>query len=562
MSRSVTQASACAFSRNPALLRATLTLICCLRAWAAPPPVILISIDTLRADHLSAYGYTRLKTPNIDSIAQDGTSFGNIGAQVPLTLPSHTSLFTSTYPFENQIEENAERVPGGVVTLASVLKSHGYQTAAFIGSVFLEREMRLDQGFDFYDSPFRFEAFSPMSGSMFFGGATQNPYGVRDRRDGALVIGAATRWLNAHTGQPAFVFIHLFDLHKPYHLAGYDAEIAYVDHLIGVLRQSLGRNGMWDRSVVALFSDHGEGLGDHGESSHGYFVYQSTVWVPLLVHWPAGSAKYPARINSPGGLIDVAPTLLDFLHIPSPPSFEGKSMLAAAAGPRFVYSETLHEHDAFGWAPLRSLRIGSLKYIDAPKPELYDLSTDPQEKTDLMRRDTARAAELQATLKKLLVRYAPKRPASPGEVSPATRALLGSLGYLAGGPKSSLRSTGPDPKDKLPEFQLYEQSQMALYHRNLDEAVKLLNQILSADPNNLLARRDLGSVYLDQKQYRAAQECLAKVVASAADDYVAQYELGLAEKNLGLTKDARQHFEAACKIAPAATQCKAQLEPR
>ena len=156
-----------------------------------PPSVILISIDTLRADHLSAYGYGRVRTANIDLFAQQGTLFTNIESQVPLTLPSHTCLFTSTYPFESQIEENAERVPAGVVTLASVLRSHGYKTAAFIGSVFLESEMGLDQGFDFYDSPFHFEAFSPISGTMFFGGAGRNPYGVRDRRDGALVLGAA-----------------------------------------------------------------------------------------------------------------------------------------------------------------------------------------------------------------------------------------------------------------------------------------------------------------------------------------------------------------------------------
>jgi arylsulfatase A-like enzyme len=537
-------------------------LVCCVllvvaSAFCAPPPVILISIDTLRADHLSAYGYGKIKTPNIDSFAQDGTLFGNIEAQIPLTLPSHTSLFTSTYPFENQIEENAEHVPSGMATLASVLKSRGYQTAAFIGSVFLERQMGLDAGFDFYDSPFQFEAFSPMSGSMFFGGAGQNPYGVRDRRDGALVVGAASRWLHAHTGQPAFVFIHLFDLHKPYKLADYDAEILYVDHLLGVLKTSFGPS--WNKSLVAVFSDHGEGLGDHGEASHGYFIYESTLRVPLLVHWPAGSPQYPAHIDQPGGLIDVAPTLLDVLHIPPPPSFEGKSMLPGADGPRFVYAETVHEHDAFGWAPLRSLRVGSLKYIDAPKPELYDLAGDPHETNNLVRRESAKVTDLQATLKKLLIRYAPKRPASPGELSPATRALLGSLGYLAGGPRTGVEK-GPDPKDKLPEFQLYERSQLALYNRHLDEAVALLSKLLAGDPNNLLARRDLGSVYLDQKQYRKAQECLAKVVASSANDYAAQYELGIADKELGLTSEALAHLEAACKIAPGAAQCKSQLD--
>lgn len=529
-------------------------------ASGAQPPVILISIDTLRADHLSAYGYRNIQTPNIDSFAQGGTLFSNIDAQVPLTLPSHTSLFTSSYPFENQIEENAERVPAGVVTLASVLKSQGYQTAAFIGSVFLERQMGLDQGFDFYDSPFQFEAFSPMSGSMFFGGAGQNPYGVRDRRDGALVIGAANRWLNAHPDQPDFVFIHLFDLHKPYHLADYDAEILYVDHLLGVLKQSLVNRGWWDKSLVAVFSDHGEGLGEHGEASHGYFIYESTIHVPLLVHWPSGSPKFPARIEQPAGLIDVAPTLLDFLHTPTPPSFEGKSMLPGGEGPRFVYCESVHAHDAFGWAPLRGLRVGPMKYIDAPKPELYNLADDPQEKINLVRRDPAKVAELQATLKKLLIRYAPKHPSAPGEISPSTRALLGSLGYLAAGPRTGVQSSGADPKDKLPEFQLYERAQLSLYYRRLDEAIALLSRLLASDPKNLLARRDLGSAYLDQKMYRKAQECFTEVLAASPNDYVAHFELGIADKKLGLLNEALSHLEAACKIAPGAAQCQVELD--
>jgi len=162
---------------------------------AQPTSVILISVDTLRADHLSSYGYTRVRTPNMDSFAERGTLFTQADCQVPLTLPSHTSLFTSTYPFENQVEENAEVVPQGAVTLASVLRSHGYRTAAFIGSVFLERQVGLDQGFDFYDSPFNFEALSPMSGSMFFGAAAHGPSVGKDRRDGALVLRAARQWL-------------------------------------------------------------------------------------------------------------------------------------------------------------------------------------------------------------------------------------------------------------------------------------------------------------------------------------------------------------------------------
>ncbi|MGA2742501.1 MAG: sulfatase-like hydrolase/transferase [Bryobacteraceae bacterium] len=528
---------------------------------AEPNSVILISIDTLRADHLSAYGYRRIQTPNIDSFAQQGTLFTNVEAQVPLTLPSHTSLFTSTYPFENQIEENAERVPLGRVTLASVLQSHGYKTAAFIGSVFLESEMGLDQGFDDYDSPFHFEAFSPISGSMFFGGAGRNQYAVRDRRDGALVLGAARRWLaaNSRGGQGVFVFAHLFDLHKPYIRGGYDAELTYADRLLGAFKQYLIASGWWQRSLVVLLSDHGESLGDHGEDSHGYFIYESTLRVPLLVHWPDGAASRPASDERPGALMDVAPTVLDFLHIAAPPTFEGRSLLEGS-GPRGIYSESLYAYDGFGWAPLRSLREGGYKYIDAPSPELYNLAADPHERINLSAKDPSRAREFKTELRKLLASHAPKQPASPAAISPRTRALLASLGYLSGGPHHAAGAAMPDPKDRLAEYRLYELAQALLYDRHLEEAATTLRQILVRDPKNTLARRDLGGTYVEQHLYSKARECFEQVVASAPDDYMAQFELGIADKHLGLTKEALEHLQAACKVAPEAEQCRRELD--
>jgi len=529
---------------------------------AEPVSVILISIDTLRADHLSAYGYRRIRTPNIDSFAQQGTLFSNIESQVPLTLPSHTSLFTSTYPFQSRIEENAERVPAGVLTLASVLRSHGYKTAAFIGSVFLESEMGLDQGFDLYDSPFHFEAFSPISGSMFFGGAGRNRYGVRDRRDGALVLGAARRWLAANAIQQAagvFVFAHLFDLHKPYIRAGYDGELEYTDRILGSFKQALIQSGWWQRSLVVLLSDHGESLGEHGEDSHGYFVYESTLRVPLIIHWPDGGPGRPARDDRPGGLIDAAPTVLDFLHIAAPSSFEGRSLLDVG-GPRGVYSESLYAHDGFGWAPLRSLRNGAYKYIDAPRPELYNLATDPREQMNLYGKDQARARALSGELRKLLASHAPKQPASPANISPATRALLSSLGYLSGRSRTAAGGAMPDPKDRLPEYRLYERAQALLYDRRLEDAAATFRQILARDPGNTLARRDLGGTYVEQKLYGKARECFERVVTAAPDDYMAQFELGIADKKLGLTHDALEHLQAACKLAPGAEQCRKEME--
>jgi len=532
------------------------------------PPVILISIDTLRADHVGAYGYRRIATPNIDSFAQGGTLFANIACQTPLTLPSHTSLFTSTYPFENGIQENAEPVPPSAVTLAAILRSRGYKTAAFIGSVFLERQMGLDRGFDTYDSPFNFEAFSPISGDMFFGGTGGTPYSVRDRRDGALVVHAALRWMSANRDQPVFVFIHLFDLHTPYSvpeatahrkgLSRYDAQLEYEDDLIGKLKGALVQSGCWDRSLAILLSDHGEGLGDHGESSHGYFIYQSTLHVPLIFHWPAGFTGQPARVQRPAGLIDVAPTVLDFLRVPEPASFEGTSLLGGAASA--VYSESLHTHDSFGWAPLRSMRLDGYKYIEAPRPELYDLENDPDERINIAGENPSKARTLHAELAKMLARYARHTGTQPAEATPQTEKFLASLGYLASGPRARTADAGADPKDRLPEYRLYEKAIATVADRHLGAAVALLRQVLAQDATNTLARRDLGACYLDLHQYSKARASFEQVVASAPDDYPSQFGLGLADKHLGLLDEARAHLEAACRMAPRALQCSRELD--
>jgi choline-sulfatase len=536
-------------------------------------PVILISIDTLRADHLSAYGYRRISTPHIDSFARGGTLFTKVACQTPLTLPSHTTLLTSTYPFENGIQENAQIVPSGAVTLAGILKSHRYKTGAFIGCAFLERQMGLDQGFDTYDSPFNFEAFSPISGEMFAGG-TAGQYQVHDRRDGALVLGAALRWLNANRGQSVFAFIHFFDLHAPYRvpqekaraqgIPHYDAELESVDDLIGRLKNALEQTGWWGKSLVVLVSDHGEGLGDHGEDSHGYFIYQSTLQVPLIIHWPAGTRTatlLAARQSAilPAGLIDVAPTILDLLHIPKPPSFSGTSLLAAA--PHAVYSETMHTHDSFGWAPLRSVRVGNLKYIEAPKPELYDLKHDPMEHQNIVLTRSADARTLRAELSKVLTAY-PRRPSSnkrPTGSTPDSERLLTSLGYLAQGPGGRAGSNA-DPKDRLAEFKLYEKAMAHFGEGRPAQAAPLLNQVLAEDPMNTLARRDLGAVYLDLHDYENARASFMKVVVAAPDDYATHFGLGIAAKHLGHSDEARTHFETACKLAPKAMQCRLELE--
>jgi arylsulfatase A-like enzyme len=520
-----------------------IALVLVLAAHAQPTtPVILISIDTLRADRSAPFA----------AFADHGTNFTAASVQAPLTLPSHTSLFTSTYPFANRIQENAEPVPSTAVTLAATLQSHNYKTAAFIGSVFLEQRMGLVAGFDHYDSPFDFRVFSPMSGEIFYAGSGANPMTVRDRRDGALVVRAATQWLATNHGtQPVFVFLHLFDMHLPYK-GTYDQQVAYVESLMSTFRQALVRGGWWDRSLVIFTSDHGESLGEHGEASHGYFIYESTLHVPLMIHWPSSSTPLPARVDQPVALLDVAPTIVDYLHIPAPPAFSGRSLLDRS--PRPVVAESTHAFDAFGWSRLRSIRIGDFKYIDAPKPELYNLAADPKEQTNLITRDPTRAQSMRAALAQIVAKPSQSSSAAP-TLTPQQRILLTSNGYLAPGPKSA-NPTLADPKERLPEFNQYEDAQIALYKGRPTEAVVILRKVLTADPRNTLARRDLGGIYLEQKQYARARAELEKVAAAAPDDYITQYQLFLACDALHLPDLAAAHKKLACQTAPDSSACR------
>ena len=402
---------------------AMLLLLACPLSAAEQPPVILISIDTLRADHHS---------PNIDAFGDGGTTYTLLGSQVTLTLPSHSSLMMSTYPFQNRVEVNGDVLPAGAVTLASILRTNGYRTAAFIGSAVLDRRYGLDQGFDVYDSPFA---------------------ATRVRRDAALVTRAARLWVEKNGGRPAFVFIHLYDLHTPYTLpnvaslmpnaAGYNAELAYIDQTLGRFREALMRDGLWEKALVVLLADHGEALGDHGETSHGYFVYESTIHVPLIIHWPGGAPTIPDRVYQPGGLIDVAPTILDFLHIPAPPSFEGTSLLPGH-GERVVFSESVYPEKAFGWAPLRALRSGSYKYISAPRAELYDLGKDPGERTNILTAHLQQGQAMKAQIDDLMARRKPPPSPETPEVSAHARQVLSSLGcYLPAAEENSACAKRP-----------------------------------------------------------------------------------------------------------------------
>jgi len=384
----------------------------------------------------------------------------------------------------------------------------------------------------------------------------------------------------------------------------------------------LVRGGWWQKSLVVVFGDHGEGLGDHRETDHGYYVYESTLHVPLIFHWPAGNenrnSKLETRNSAPVanaefpvsnfrgsiGLIDVAPTILDYLRIPAPASFAGSSQLGAlqeGIGPKLcaVYSESLYAHDAFGWAPLRALRMGKYKYIQAPKPELYDLDADPREQVNLVGKNSAMEGELKNQLAATLVRYAAPQRTGPSALSPETLAQLESLGYLAAQPRRDPAAAGrddslPDPKDRFAEFELYQNAFLDFMEGHASAALPKFQSILQSDPQDTLARFHLGECYLQLKQpqdavrewtttlkldpqYAPAAEAIGQywlaqgdyakarlrfqqVLALTPDSFTGHFQLAIADEHLGLLPEAREHLEAACKIAPHDENCARELK--
>ena len=520
-----------AFVSKPLSILTVLMFVQPVRA-ADKTPVFLISIDTLRADHAGAYGYTKIRTPNIDSLAQGGTVYEHIDTQIPLTLPSHTVLMTSTYPFANHVEANDESVPAGAVTLASVLRANGYKTAAFIGSMILDKRYGLDQGFDVYDSPFG---------------------NSRVRRDAALVTRAALQWLEGHHGEPVFAFLHFYDLHTPYTLpqvagltptiAGYDAELKYADEVLGRLRDGLIRDGLWDKALVILVADHGESLGDHGETSHGYFIYESTMHVPLIVHWPAGAGSHPARSAEGGGLIDVAPTVLEFLHIAAPASFAGVSLLSGHE--RSIYGESVYAQENFGWAALRSLQSGAFKFIDAPRAELYDLLEDPGERVNVLGAHAEQGRALKSRLDAIVPTGSQGAP-KPG--SGSARAVLGSLGYTSGGRAAALGHV-VDPKDRIGEQEAFEGSLTLLYSGQYAKALVALGKIVKQDPDNTAVLCALGEAYLRSGDSAHALASWQKALERDPKNRTAA-------ESIGGYWLARGNPDKACGFVPAAPQCK------
>ncbi|MGO8817715.1 MAG: sulfatase-like hydrolase/transferase [Terriglobia bacterium] len=525
------------------------------------PSIVLISIDTLRADRLGCYGSHRTPTPHIDAIAQGGTLFSAIASQVPLTFPSHVSLFTSTYPFFNGIEDNTEVLRPGAVTLATVLKSRGYRTGAFVGGFALDRRFGLNQGFDEYDSTFNLHREKESdSGNV--------------KRLGAEVVADAIQWLPPDSAQPFFLFLHLYDLHTPYNLpanfrarygTGYDAELRYVDEQVGVFWDALRQRHLLDKTLVVFVSDHGESLGDHGEKTHGYFIYQSTVWVPLIIHWPRGSGEFPAKVSESASLMDVAPTLIQFVGASIPREFQGRSLLetlrpGSPKTTRDVYSESIYPHNHFGCASLRSLRTGNYKYIQAPKPELYDLAADPGETRNLDEQKHSLALAAREKLDSLRARFRSDHPLGGKALDPEAVARLSSLGYVAvSTPHSETPDAGADPKDRIAEFEEYGRAIVLASAGHIEESSADLERLLAQHPELLDLRMSLGLNDQALRRYDDAAREFRQVLKTDPVNVQAHFDLGLSLFELHQADDAAKELQATLAIAPYYTRAEELL---
>lgn len=522
-------------------------------AMQSSPPIILISIDTLRADRLSCYGFRKLRTPNIDSLANGGTVFTQISSLVPLTLPSHVSLLTSAYPFCHNVRDNGEPLQTSVVPLASILRARGYRTAAFVGSYVLDKRFGLNSGFDVYDSPFGLHRTKKIDSSEV-------------QRYGEVVVQAATHWIEENSQNPLFVFLHLYDLHKPYTLPpslrkqfpepDYDTQLGYVDKVIGGFSDFLKKLHLWDRALIVFTSDHGEGLGDHGESTHGYFIYQSTLRVPLILHWPLSPDPRSTRIDQPASLLDVAPTLLQFLGVQRPPEFQGRGLMSllnpgSTHEDKEIYSESFFAHNHFGCSELRSLRLGRYKLIDAPQPELYDLEKDPDEKRNLYTRERAMGLALRQRLQRLQPCLQPVPLTSSRVSDPETAAALNSLGYvMAGSAKGTPLAAGPDPKQRIREEETYYSAMTLAFSGRWAESNSLLESLrlklpeVSAIPNGIgLNRQKLG------KHTEAAEDFRAALKLDPLNAEI-HYNLAVSLFALNQFDKAASEAQAALEIAP------------
>jgi len=448
-------------TRTAAVMLCTLCTACSAKPTAPPAPptarhLLLITIDTLRADRVGAYGSTVSATPNMDRLAREGAIALHASAQVPLTRPSHVSLFTGLYPSEHGIRDNVSPpLAKNVPVLADILEQRGFRTGAFVSSIVLSKQSGLARGFAEYAD--RFEI-----------GEDDARFLNTIQKRGDATVNEATAWLTRAGPERRFAWVHLYDPHDPYEppepyasrYAGhlYDGEVAWSDELVGRLDATLASSGLRDDTLVIVTSDHGEGLEEHGETVHGFFVYETTLHVPFIARGPG--IRPGTRIGAVTRTVDVLPTVLDLLGLAdATPRVAGRSLSKALRGAPIdeepAFAESLVPLIHYGWSDLRAVRDGRWKYILAPRPELYDLARDPGERENLVDREPQRARALRTGLEQQLRQErATLHGGAAASVPPDVLEKLGALGYVSASGAPAATASGADPKDKIDEYQI------------------------------------------------------------------------------------------------------------
>ena len=548
-------------------------LLCIGSAVAASPPathpkpdsrpnILLITLDTTRADRMGFLGSKRGLTPNLDALAQHGIVFTRAYSHVPITTASHTTILTGTYPQFNHVNDFGIPLSSRLPYLPDLLRAQGYHTGAFVGSLILDpldgTAPGFDRGFEVYDAGFHLRRH----------GADR--YKTVERRAGE-VVSHALSWLSQLPNGPFFLWVHLYDAHDPYDPPGpfktkfasqpYDGEIAYADSAVGKLIDEIRKHGLYDETLISIMADHGESLGAHGENTHGIFLYDETLHIPLLFKLPMEKAA-GRRIETRARLVDVAPTILQEAGLPVPREMQGESLAALmtpttgkpASDPddRSAYAETDYPHRAFGWSSLRSLRTGKYLYIRAPESELYDQATDPDAAHNLASGSKAVADTLSSQLTDFRAKTG-QTLVDLAKPDAEQMQKLQALGYVASGSadtRDSDKLTGIDPKKKVEISNLLHDAMFDVEDARYEEAIPLLKKALAEQPDLPVANMQYGMAQARLRNYAEAVAPLQKAIQLQPDNGMGRYELGIALFETGDWKGAAPQFEAAVARAP------------
>jgi arylsulfatase A-like enzyme/Tfp pilus assembly protein PilF len=523
-------------------------------AAASKPNLVLITLDSARADRMGFLGAKGSLTPNLDRLAAESIVFEHAYAQAPAGVVSHATILSGAYPQSTGMSEIGGTLSPSLVYLPDLLKSQAYRTAAFVGSIDLDPQNGLAQGFDrgfqTYDAGFRPE----------LPGDARPP--VTERR-GDQVVARAVAWLDHNAQAQFFLWVHVSDARAP--ATSYNSAITAADAAIGKLIGALQQRKVYGNTAVIVAAGHGESLGAHGEDAHGVFLYDETIHVPLLIKLPQvqpAAKPTTTRVAAKVRLVDIAPTLLEIAAIPVPSQMQGQSLLRIAkstsgggsgsGSDQPVYSRADLPQRGFGWSPLESWRVGKYLYIRAPKPELYDLTADPGAAHNLAQSSKATLDTMAAQLDNFDRRFSGEAGKSSAELSSSEMQKLASLGYI-GLQKSSGSAasvTGTDPKDKIATANKVIEA-AARDQSKPDRAIATLTPIVSADPNLYLAQYTLGAALARKAQYPEAAKHLHKAVELQPDSAWAHYEIGAILLKTGDFKSAIVHLEIATGRLPA-----------